>query len=121
VRDAFAQNFADGLELGASLSISVDGRNVVDLWGGHLDAAKVRSWERDSLVCVFSCTKGVVAIATMWAVRAASSTWTPVASYWRVRRGGKAELPVRYLLTHEAGLPAVAQRMPFGSLSDWDA
>ena len=43
VRDAFAQNFADGLELGASLSISVDGRNVVDLWGGHLDAATTRA------------------------------------------------------------------------------
>ena len=44
VRDAFAQNFTDGLELGASLSISIDGRNVVDLWGGHADAAKTRAW-----------------------------------------------------------------------------
>ncbi len=54
VRDAFAQNFADGLELGASLSVSIEDRNVVDLWGGHLDAARTRPWEHDSLVCVFS-------------------------------------------------------------------
>jgi CubicO group peptidase (beta-lactamase class C family) len=123
VRDAFAQNFADGLELGASLSVSVDGRNVVDLWGGHHDAAKTRAWERDSLVCVFSCTKGIVAIATMWAVaRGLVDLDAPVASYWpEFAAEGKDTLPVRWLLTHEAGLPAIGHRMPLGSLSDWDA
>ena len=123
VRDAFAANFADGLELGASLSISVGGRNVVDLWGGHLDAAKTRPWEHESLVCVFSCTKGVVAIATMWAVdRGLVDLDAPVASYWpEFAAAGKDQLPVRWLLTHEAGLPAIGQRMPLGSLSDWDA
>jgi CubicO group peptidase (beta-lactamase class C family) len=123
VREALAANFADGLELGASLSISVGGRNVVDLWGGHLDAAKTRPWERDSLVCVFSCTKGVVAIATMWAVdRGLVDLDEPVASYWpEFAAAGKDQLPVRWLLTHEAGLPAIGQRMPLGSLSDWNA
>ncbi|MEY2430300.1 MAG: hypothetical protein QOC92_25 [Acidimicrobiaceae bacterium] len=123
VRDAFASNFSDGLELGASLSISVEGRNVVDLWGGHLDAAKTRAWERDSLVCVFSCTKGVVAIATMWAIeRGLVDLDAPVAKYWpEFAAEGKDELPVRWLLTHEAGLPAIGVRMPHGSLSDWDA
>ncbi len=83
VRDAFAQNFADGLELGASLAISIEGRNVVDLWGGFLDADRTRPWAEDSLVCVFSCTKGVAAIATMWAVaRGLVDLDAPVASYW---------------------------------------
>jgi CubicO group peptidase (beta-lactamase class C family) len=123
VRDAFASNFADGLELGASLSISVGGRNVVDLWGGHLDAEKTCPWERDSLVCVFSCTKGVVAIAAMWAVeRGLVELDAPVAKYWpEFAAEGKGDLPVRWLLTHEAGLPAIAVRMPHGSLSDWEA
>ncbi len=123
VRDAFAQNFADGLELGACLSISVRGRNVVDVWGGHLDAARSRPWQRDSLVCVFSCTKGAVAVATMWAVaRGLVDLDRPVAHYWpEFAAEGKADIPVRYLLTHEAGLPAIASRMPFGSLSDWEA
>ena len=123
VRDAFAANLADGLELGASLAVSVGGRNVVDLWGGHLDATRTRPWERDSLVCVFSCTKGVVAIATMWAVaRGLVDLDRPVAAYWpEFAAEGKADLPVRWLLTHEAGLPAIRARMPFGSLSDWDA
>lgn len=123
VRDAFASNFATGSELGASLSISVDGRNVVDLWGGHLDAARTRPWEHDSLVCVFSCTKGVVAMATMWAVaRGLVDLDAPVASVWpEFAAAGKGDLPIRWLLTHEAGLPALAARMPFGTLSDWDA
>jgi CubicO group peptidase (beta-lactamase class C family) len=123
VGDAFEANVAAGLELGASLSISVDGRNVVDVWGGHLDAARTRPWERDSLVCVFSCTKGVVAVATMWAVaRGLVDLDEPVASYWpEFAAEGKADVPVRWLLTHEAGVPAIRQRMPFGSLSDWEA
>jgi CubicO group peptidase (beta-lactamase class C family) len=123
VRDAFAQNFADGLELGASLAISIDGHNVVDLWGGYLDADRSRAWSEDSLVCVFSCTKGVAAIATMWAVaQGLVDLDAPVASYWpEFAVAGKDELPVRWLLTHEAGLPAISSRMPRGSLSDWDA
>jgi CubicO group peptidase (beta-lactamase class C family) len=123
VRSAFSGNFAAGLELGASLAVSVGGRNVVDLWGGHLDAARTRPWERDSLVCVFSCTKGVVAIAVMWAVaQGLVDLDAPVASYWpEFAASDKAEIPVRWLLTHQAGLPAIGQRMPHGSLSDWEA
>jgi CubicO group peptidase (beta-lactamase class C family) len=123
VGDAFAQNFTDGLELGASLSVSIDGRNVVDLWGGYLDEDHTRLWREDSLVCVFSCTKGVVAVATMWAVaRGLVDLDAPVASYWpEFAEAGKDEIPVRWLLTHEAALPAIGTRMPRGSLSDWDA
>src|SRR5256714_5426309 len=116
---AFAQTFADGFELGASLSVSFGGQNVVDLWGGYHDAARTRAWERDSLVCVFSCTKGVVAVATMWAVaRGLVDLDAPVASYLPAFAAeGKSTLPVRWLLTHEAGLPAIGHRMAPGSLS----
>lgn len=123
VRDAFIANFDAGLEVGASLSVSVDGHNVVDLWGGHLDAAHTRPWDRDSLVCVFSCTKGAAAIATMWAVaRGLVDLDAPVASYWpEFAAEDKGAIPVRWLLTHEAALPAVKARLPMGALSDWEA
>jgi len=123
VQEAFASNFDAGLELGASLSVSVAGRNVVDLWAGYLDAGRTRPWQRDSLVCVFSCTKGVAAIATMWAVaHGLLDLDAPVASYWpEFAAEGKGSLPVRWLLTHEAGLPAIGKRMALGSLSDWEA
>jgi CubicO group peptidase (beta-lactamase class C family) len=125
IREAFVANFAAGLELGASLSISVGGRNVVDLWGGWLDASRSRPWQRDSLVCVFSCTKGVAAIATMAAVADPAIDLDlddAVARHWpEFAAEGKGEIPVRWLLTHEAGLPALSRRMPLGSLSDWEA
>ena len=123
VRDAFSQNFSDQLELGAALAVSVDGHNVVDLWGGHLDAARTRPWDEDTLVCVFSCTKGVAAVAMMWAVaRGLVDLDAPVARYWpEFAAAGKEDVPVRWLLTHEAGLPAITARMPRGSLSDWEA
>src|SRR5581483_1821776 len=123
VRDAFASNFEAGLELGASLSVSVGGRNVVDLWGGWLDAARTRPWEQDSLVCVFSCTKGVAAVAVMWAVdHGLVDLDAPVAKYCpEFGAAGKDEIPVRWLLTHQAAVPAISRRMPHGSLSDWDA
>ena len=59
----------------------------------------------------------------MWAVaRGLVDLDTPVAAYSpEFAAEGKGDIPVRWLLTHEAGLPAIAQRMPLGSLSDWDA
>lgn len=122
VRDAFAANLADGSELGASLSISIEGRNVVDLWGGHLDQQRQRPWEQDSLVCVFSCTKGLVAMAAMWAVeRGLVDLDAPVASYWpEFGAAGKDTIPVRWLLTHESALPLLSERLPMGSLSEWN-
>src|SRR5262245_66067215 len=63
VRDAFAANFAAGREVGASFAATVDGRPVIDLWGGHADAARTRAWERDTIVNVFSTTKAMTTLA----------------------------------------------------------
>jgi CubicO group peptidase (beta-lactamase class C family) len=123
VRDAFASNFELGLEFGASLAVSVDGRNVVDVWGGWADAAGTRPWERDTLACVFSCTKGVMAFTALVMVeRGLLDLDAPVAQYWpEFAQAGKGDIPVRWLLTHEAGLSAIDRPMPPGSLSDWTA
>jgi CubicO group peptidase (beta-lactamase class C family) len=123
VKDAFAANFAADLEVGASLCVEVDGRSVVDVWGGWLDTDHERAWERDSITCVFSCTKGLAAIALLRLVdRGAVDLDAAVSRYWpEFAAAGKDTLPVRYLLTHEGGLSAIGKPMPFGSLSDWDA
>ena len=96
---------------------------MVDVWGGWLDADRTQPWQRDSIACVFSCTKGLAAIALLLLVdRGEVDLEAPVARYWpEFADAGKDELPVRYLLTHEAGLSAIGKPMPFGSLSDWDA
>jgi len=123
VEEAFAAGFTGGRELGASLAVEIDGRAVLDLWGGSTDADGMHAWERDTIACTFSCTKGLAAIALLMLVdRGVVDLDAPVAKWWpEFAAAGKAELPVRWLLTHEAGLSAISRPMPFGSLSDWDA
>src|SRR5262249_38923915 len=58
VREAFAKPFGDPAEAGAALAVFVDGRPAVDLWAGHRDAARTLPWERDTIVVVYSATKG---------------------------------------------------------------
>jgi hypothetical protein len=61
VRQAFAENFEKRGEVGAAAAVTIDGRPVVDLWGGHADKARTRPWSSDTIVNVYSATKGVAA------------------------------------------------------------
>ena len=65
VRDAFAGNFADGSDLGASFAATVDGEYVVDIWAGHLDEEKKTPWKEDTIVNVYSTTKTMAAISAL--------------------------------------------------------
>ncbi|MEU1799849.1 serine hydrolase domain-containing protein [Streptomyces sp. NPDC019937] len=122
VRDAFAANFAEREELGAAVTVQVGGRTVVDLWGGWADAGRERVWERDTMVNVWSTTKGVTALcAHLLADRGLLDFDAPVASYWpEFAAAGKAALPVRYLLSHRAGLAGLRQRHTVADLYDWE-
>ena len=122
VREAFAENFAESGELGASVAVALRGELVVDLWAGHYDRERTRPWERDTLVLVYSSTKGVVSVAAhMLADRGLIDFEAPVADVWpEFAQGGKESLPLRYLLTHEAGLPVVDEELPLGAELDWE-
>src|SRR6266540_384374 len=122
VKEAFAQNFADYGEVGAAVAVVVGGRTVVDLWAGHADAALTRPWRQHTIVNVFSTTKGITAIcAHRLADQGLLNIDAPVAKYWpEFAQAGKAEIPVRYLLSHRAGLPAIRQPLPPGSAYNWD-
>jgi CubicO group peptidase (beta-lactamase class C family) len=52
VRAVFADNFAQRGDVGAAVCVYVEGKSVVDLWGGHADAARTRPWDRNTLVSV---------------------------------------------------------------------
>jgi len=106
VREAFAANFAKNGEVGASFSAYHRGRKVVDLWGGVADPATGRKWEEDAIVLVFSTTKGVTAMcANKLAQEGVIDVDAPVAKYWpEFAAAGKADIPVSYLLSHQAGL-----------------
>jgi CubicO group peptidase (beta-lactamase class C family) len=123
VREAFAKEFADGNEAGASLCLTLEGETVVDLWGGFTDADRTRPWQRDTLANVYSTTKGITAIAAhRLADEGALELDAPVARYWpEFAQNGKEKLPVRYLLSHQAGLCAVAKPITAETIYDWDA
>ncbi len=122
VRKVFEASFTERGDVGASLSLVVDGETVVDLWGGHVDPALTRPWESDTIVNVYSTTKGITAIgAAMLADRDLLDVDAPVASYWpEFEQAGKDAIPVKWLLSHLAGLPAVDAELPPGGALDWD-
>jgi CubicO group peptidase (beta-lactamase class C family) len=122
VRDHFQRVFDSGTELGAAVCFVLDGKPVVDLWGGHYDLGRTREWQRDTLVNVYSTTKGMVAIcANLLLERGVLDLEAPVARYWpEFAAAGKAHITLRWLLSHKAGLCAVRVPLPKNSIYDWN-
>jgi CubicO group peptidase (beta-lactamase class C family) len=122
VKDAFAQSVEKGLEIGASAAVVLDGKPVVDLWGGHMDKERTRPWTRDTIANVYSTTKGLTAICAHRLIdKGQLELDAPVARYWpEFAQGGKEKLPVRFLLSHRAGLAAVRKPLDVDDLFKWD-
>ena len=121
VRDLLARTVADGAEIGAAIAVRVGGRMVVDIWGGHTDQDRTAPWRADTLVNVWSTTKTPVAmLAHLLADRGELDLDAPVARYWpEFAAHGKHDLPVHYLLSHRAGLPALREPVQPDDLYDW--
>jgi CubicO group peptidase (beta-lactamase class C family) len=122
VREAFATNFAEHDEVGAAVCVYLDGKPVVDIWGGRMHPDQDTPWERDTIVNVWSMTKGMVAVcAHILADRGQLDYDAPVASYWpEFAKHGKESIPVRWLLSHQAGLVAVDPPLKPGDHERWD-
>lgn len=123
VREVFAENLESGNDLGAGVAFTLHGEPVVDLWGGFLDLEHTQPWERDTLVNLYSTTKGMTAICAHQLVeRGQLDVDAPVAEYWpEFAAAGKASIPVRQLLCHQAGLPAIRKPLETSVLYDWEA
>src|ERR1700680_2739988 len=122
VKDVFAENYKKRKEVGAAAAIMLDGKSVVDIWAGHADREKTRPWTRDTLVNVYSTTKGVTAIcAHRLADKGLLDIDAPVAKYCpESAQPGKDSLPVLYLRTHKAGLAAVRKPLDDDALFNWN-
>jgi CubicO group peptidase (beta-lactamase class C family) len=123
VREQFFANFTQRGDVGAAVCVYLDGVRVVDCWGGHADRARTRPFGADTIVSVASTTKGMVALcAHMLAERGKLDLDAPVARYWpEFAAAGKQDIPVRWLLSHRAGLPAIRPSLPAAALFDWTA
>jgi CubicO group peptidase (beta-lactamase class C family) len=114
VREAFAANFereGDYQETGAALCAYRHGKLVVDLWAGFADAARTRPWTRDTLINVWSATKGVTAAAVAVLVdRGLIAYEDEVSKVWpEFAQAGKSKITLAQLLSHQAGLPGFAE------------
>jgi CubicO group peptidase (beta-lactamase class C family) len=123
LRRALTEVIETGAEVGAALAVRVGKQPVVDLWAGHQDLERTRPWDEHTIVNLYSVGKAVSAVCALRLVDGgALDLDSPVSRYWpEFAQAGKKHLRVRYLLTHQAALPAVFQPLPRGAVLDWEA
>jgi len=123
-RTAFAANFAregDYQEVGASFAAFHKGRCVVDLWGGYRDRTRTKPWTRDTLINVWSSTKGITATAVAILVNRGLLDYADkVAKHWPAfAANGKQDVTVAQLMSHQAGLNGFAEPTALEDQFDW--
>src|SRR4051812_48784910 len=122
VADALDKAIADGEEIGAAIAIDVDGETVVDIWGGHADAARTKPWTADTIVNVWSSTKNVTALAGLMLIdRGLIEPDGRVTDVWpEFGANGKEHIEFRHLLTHSSGLSGWDQPVVVEDIYDWE-
>jgi CubicO group peptidase (beta-lactamase class C family) len=122
VQDAFIENFSRRNEIGGACCVYRHGEKVVDLWGGIRNKATGEPWQEDTMVVVYSATKG---LAAMTLAVAHSRGWLDyeerVCTYWpEFAEHGKDRITVRQLLAHQAGLHALDAPVDRSLVADLD-
>jgi len=122
VADAFRSNFDHRNEVGAAVAVVQGGKLVVDLWGGHLDRKRSRPWRKNSIVTMWSTTKGMA--ATAMAVAQSRGLFDPsdrVAEHWpEFAHNGKQDITIDQLLRHQAGLAVIDTKLDLAILGDFE-
>jgi CubicO group peptidase (beta-lactamase class C family) len=122
VRGAFLANFEQGQEVGAAVAVYQHGRPVVDLAAGLRDPSSGAPYDGKTLQPIFSATKGTVALAANMLVdRGQLDLDAPVATCWpEFAQAGKFQVPVRWLLTHQAGELGLDEAITHYQLLSWN-
>src|SRR5947207_7655379 len=122
VAEEFVRNFQERGEVGASVSITIEGEPAVDMWGGSADPATNKPWVEDTITHVFSATKGATSLcAHMLIERGLLDLEAPVMRYWpEFGQAGKESIQVKMLLNHQSGVAAISEPVPPGGLYDWE-
>ena len=124
VIEAFLENYRVEDELGSCVAVTLDGKPVVDIWGGFASQARDRLWERDTIVCMMSVAKGITAICfNMLLDRGLVELDAPVARYWpEFAKNGKDAILIRHILDHTAAIPVLTNnRLWPGGMFDREA
>lgn len=123
VKNILESDIASGEELGASIAIDIDGKMVVDIYGGFVDEARTRPWSEDTIVNVWSSTKTISALAVlMLHDRGLLDVNENVAKYWpEFAANGKEDIKVRHILSHTSGVSGWEQPITPQDLYDTQA
>ncbi|HEC38929.1 hypothetical protein LCGC14_2192710 [marine sediment metagenome] len=122
VKKVFAENFELRGDVGACFAATLNGKFVIDIWGGYADEKLTKPWEKDTIVNVYSTTKVMTAICALMLVdQGLLDPDAPVAKYWpEFAQNGKEKLPVRYLFSHTSGLAGWEEKIKSEDLYDWE-
>ena len=111
VRETFEAHFKAGKEIGASFCATVEGETLVDLWGGYANEERTTPWQEDTIVSLWSTTKGASSLVVLLlADRGEIDLNKPVADYWpEFAQNGKEAILVRQVLNHTSGVAGFDQ------------
>jgi CubicO group peptidase (beta-lactamase class C family) len=121
VKSAYESCFADGFERGGAVAVVIDGKVVADLWGGHADKLQTKLWQQETLVNVWSATKGVMALAIAQLVERGKLRYDdPIAKVWpEFAQNGKAAITLDLVMSHQAGLEGLDIPLTVDELYQW--
>ncbi len=122
VRDAFAANFTERGEIGATVAVVRGGEPVVELWAGWADPARTRPWHADTLTNVWSTTKAMTSLcAHVLMDRGELDPDAAVVRYWpEFAANGKSEISVRSIMSHQSGLTGLVVPASVQDYYDWE-
>ena len=121
VADVLRHSLESKFEVGASFAVEIEGEIVMDLWGGHKDAERTMPWQQDTIVNVFSVTKGVTAICAAKLIEQGRlDLHQKVSHYWpEYGCNGKENTTVIDLLCHRAGMFGFRDQVPLDDWTNW--
>jgi CubicO group peptidase (beta-lactamase class C family) len=113
LKPLFQENFEKFGELGAAVSVWQNGKQLVDLYGGFRDAGRQKPWTADTIVLVWSATKGIGSACLLHALQQHEiEVDQRVSEFWPgFAQAGKDNITLGQLLSHQAGLCALDQRV----------
>jgi len=121
IKKIFGDYFLNNQEIGASFAIYKEGKPLIDLWGGFQNKDN-KKWEENTIVNVFSATKGIYEIIVSILIdKYILDLEKPVSYYWgSFKESNKKEIKLKHILSHQSGLYRFKEKITQQDLLDWN-